>query len=190
MSTRRSSSTAAAGWTPVRGAGNSRRRRSARRITAAKAAGKDVYVAAGTYPETLGLESNVSIYGGYTPSFAQRIPAELTTIVGSPQAVLADNDSGVVLQLLTLQGAVQAVGGSSYGLRAINDAKIALDHVTAQGGAAGPGAAGLTGGFNGTAVRNGTIGNSGNCSATTAGPAGGVGAGFNGGLGGSGSRDR
>ena len=42
-------------------------------LAAAKAAGgKDVYVAAGAYPEALALEPNLGIYGGYTPSFSAR----------------------------------------------------------------------------------------------------------------------
>ena len=51
-------------------------------IIAAKAAGKDVYVAAGTYPESLTLDTNVSIYGGYTPNFSARTLVEPTIVTG------------------------------------------------------------------------------------------------------------
>src|SRR5690348_2480014 len=59
-------------------------------IVAAKAAGKDVYVAAGAYPESLVLDTGVSIFGGYTPTFSARSTVEPTTITGNPQAALAD----------------------------------------------------------------------------------------------------
>jgi hypothetical protein len=153
-------------------------------LVAAQAAGKDVYVAAGTYAESLALEPNVGIYGGFQPNFAGRSLVEPTTITGGPQAALADKDSGVVLQLLTLQGANAGPGGSSYGLRVINNAKVALQRVTAIGGAAGAGAAGATG-TTGAAGGNGNTGTSGGCGTTfAAGALGGSGSGFAGGNGG------
>ena len=155
----------ASGWTTrARARGTSRRRRSATRSSAAMArARKDVYVAAGTYPESLALEPNVGIYGGYTPTFSARSLAEPTTITGGPQAALADTDDvGVVLQLLTFQGANAAPGGSSYGLRIINNAKVALQRVTAIGGTAGAGAVGGAG-TTGTTGGNGSTGNNSAC---------------------------
>ena len=133
-------------------------------IVAAKAAGKDVYVAAGTYPEALTLDTNVSIYGGFTPNFSARTIVEPTTVTGIPQAALADGKTGITLQMLTLAGgaATAATGGSSYGLRVLNGARVALDHVTATGGAAVAGSAGGVG-ANGSTGNNGSMGGNGSC---------------------------
>ena len=156
-------------------------------IVAAKAAGKDVYVAAGTYAEALTLDTGVSIYGGYTPTFAARSTVEPTTVTAIPQAALADGKTGITLQLLTLVGgaATAATGGNSYGLRVLNNAKVALDHVTATGGAAIAGSAGGVG-ATGSNGNSGTVGGNGSCGGGAGtGPAGGTGA-NNGGKGGNG----
>ena len=155
-------------------------------LAAAKAAGKDVYVAAGTYAESLALEPNVGIYGGYTPNFSARSLTEPTTITGGPQAALADGDIGVVLQLLTFQGAAAAPGGSSYGLRIVNNAKVAVQRVLAAGGTAGAGGVGSSG-PTGNTGGNGTTGNSSTCGTSQAGSTtGGSGGGSSGGSGGAG----
>ena len=73
-------------------------------ITAAKAAGKDVYVAQGSYAESLDLETEVGIYGGYDHGFASRLNAGATTVFGGETAAVADGDKRVRLQLLTLRG--------------------------------------------------------------------------------------
>src|SRR3954451_16179473 len=154
-------------------------------IVAAKAAGKDVYVAAGAYPESLVLDTNVSIYGGYTPISWTRTGTDVTTVTGTPQAALADGKTGISLQLLTLAGGIAPAGGSSYGLRVVNNAKVALDHVTAVGGTGGAGAAGGIGGT-GPAGASGTTGGNGSCGGGGGtGPGGGAGA-NNGGKGGNG----
>src|SRR4051812_25134262 len=150
-------------------------------ISAAKAQGKDVYVAAGTYAESVNLESAIGIYGGYTPSFGARVTSEPTTISGGQWGAIADGDTGVVLQLLTLRGGDQAAAGaSSYGLRAINGATVALERVTAEGGRAGAGGVGLSGTTPGQAA-SGLNGSAGSCGAGTFG---------SGGLGGSQSAGR
>jgi hypothetical protein len=119
-------------------------------ITAAKTAGKDVYVAAGTYPESVTLQSGVGIYGGYTLDFSSRT-APPTTISGSPQAALANGATGVVLQQLTLTGAPDSTGKSAYGLRETGGASVALVKVTATGqaGLAGTSPAAATDGASG-----------------------------------------
>lgn len=147
-------------------------------IVAAKAAAKDVYVASGTYSESLTLDTNVSIYGGYTPTFSVRTTAEPTTVTGAPHAALADGKTGISLQLLSLVGGsvTTVTGGSSYGLRVLNGAKVQLERVTATGGAAGPGATG-GGGATGLAGGDGSTGTNGACGgASGTGPAGGTGA--------------
>ena len=68
-------------------------------IDRAKDQGKDVYAMGGTYPGPVNLQSGVGIYGGYAPNTGARSTSEATVITGSPQAVLADGATGVVLQL-------------------------------------------------------------------------------------------
>src|SRR3954447_8265097 len=123
---------------------------------------KDVYVTARAYSESLALSADVGIYGGYTPTVWRRTTLPATIVTGNPAAAVADNVTGVVLQLLTLQGADQPTGGSSYGLRVVNNAKLALDHVTALGGTAGSGGSGGPG-ATGSIGTNGTRGGNGSC---------------------------
>jgi hypothetical protein len=115
-------------------------------VAAADAAGKDVYIAAGSYEtEPAGgvpLADDVGLYGGYGVLSGARSADHVTTIKGSPQALLAEGDTGVVLQLLTLEGTPGAAL-SAYGVRAVADgagpARLALSKVTATGAAAGRG---------------------------------------------------
>jgi hypothetical protein len=145
-------------------------------ITQAKEQNKDVYVTGGFYNEVVGLETGVNIYGGYVPYSGSRSTSEVTTIKGAPQAVLADGDTGVVLQLLTLKGS--PVGGASdsdrtaYGLRAINGSSVALIKVTASAADGLPGANGADGSA-GAPGGTGSVGGS----ANFCGPCGGPGAG-------------
>ena len=112
-------------------------------ITKASADGKDVYVAGGTYNQTLDLADNVGVYGGYVPFSGARSTSETTTVNGAPQAALADGDTAVTLQLLTLNGAATGgAGQSAYGVRAINGSSLVLEGVRA---AAGNGTAGAPG---------------------------------------------
>lgn len=90
-----------------------------RGLTLAAAQGKDVYVRAATYNEALDLRSNVGVYGGYAAGFAVRSASEQTVVNGSPAAAVADGDTRVVLQLLTLNGAPDSAL-SAYGVRAVN----------------------------------------------------------------------
>ena len=109
-------------------------------IVAAKASGKDVYIAGGTYDEQVQPEDGVGLYGGYSPGSGQRSPAELTTIAQTDkEALLADGDEKVVLQLLTLQETVTGAapaGFSSYAVRIVNGSTVALDGVKTVVGAA------------------------------------------------------
>ena len=131
--------------------------------------GKNVYVAAGTYNEGSGvvLAANVSIYGGYDPATWSRSGAGPTTIVGSPQGVLADSVTGVKLQLLSIH-ATADIGGTAYGVRAVNGSALVLegDQIVAGAGTDGPaGSAGSAGpgggtGGNGSTTVFGTAGTS------------------------------
>jgi hypothetical protein len=146
--------------------------------------GKDVYVAGGTYAERVAAASNVGIYGGYVPFTSNRSP-DVTKISGAPEAIVADGDRGVILQMVTLAGSTDS-GGSAYGLRAAGGSSVALVRVAVtaapaaagQSGATGPG--GGPGGAGGNGVSGGCFSSSG------AGGSGGSGAnaGGNGGNGG------
>src|SRR3954451_22150919 len=159
-------------------------------VTAAATAGKDVYVAGGEDAETVNLADNVGIYGGYEPITGVRSPDQVTSIKGGP-AALAQGDTGVILQLLTLNG--QADGaGNSYGLRAVSNgaeqSQVLLEKVTAKAAAGGPASGGSAGGsgFTGFGFGGGGGGNGG-CGSGILGAFGGSGGGgILGGLGGGG----
>jgi hypothetical protein len=108
-------------------------------VTAAAAAGRDVYVAGGEYVESVNLADNVGIYGGYEPITGKRSAEQVTSIKNAP-AALAFGDSGVVLQLLTLDGQ-QDGSGNAYGLRAVKDganpSSVLLENVITKAAAAG-----------------------------------------------------
>jgi hypothetical protein len=94
-------------------------------IAAAAPAHKDVYVAGGTYPGTVDLADDVSVYGGYELGFLHRSEAETTTVNGiNGPGVLAVGDTGVVLQMLSLHGQPDA-DGNSYGIRAVPEGAVA-----------------------------------------------------------------
>lgn len=157
-------------------------------ITAAASANKDVYVAGGTYPETVNLVDGVGVYGGYELDFAQRSAAETTKIQGQGgSAAYAIGDTGVVLQQLTLQGRPDA-SGNSYGLWAVpgglDNSQLVLENVDAT---ADPAGAPLNGSAGGSGVMGGGLsgggGGFGGCGSGALG-----GAGFLGGGSGVGSR--
>jgi hypothetical protein len=125
-----------------------------------------VDVAAGTYNEGAGVSvpSNITIEGGFDPSTWQQSSSETTTITGSPQAVLANGATGVLLDDLTLQGsAPSGYAQSAYGLRAVNGSSLTLQAVTVIGGNATAGQAGA-GGDQGQGGQNGGTGGNGQSS--------------------------
>jgi hypothetical protein len=170
-------------------------------ITAAAAAGKDVYIAGGEYVESVNLADNVGIFGGYEPITGKRSAEQVTSIKGAP-AALAFGDSGVVLQMLTLDGQ-QDGAGTAYGLRAVKDganpSSVLLEQVIAKAAAADGNDGGFDGGtgfagfgFGGGGGGFGGCGNAilGQLGAGGGGATGGIGGGVlgnNGGAGGSGA---
>ena len=102
-------------------------------VTAALAAGKDVYVAAGIYdgkPAFLGSNGNIGVYGGYDAQAWQRSAANVTTLE-APGQVVGVAVPGIVLQLLTVHSL--AGGTTSYGVRSFDSgASVALSRVTVQ----------------------------------------------------------
>jgi len=109
--------------------------------------GRYVLAAAGTY-KPVQLASGVSVYGGYDPNGWSRRSASLrTAISGSPQGILADAATRVVLQLLTVAGEANGPASpTAYGIRAIDGSALTLQRVTVT---AGPGVTGVKGGNGG-----------------------------------------
>ncbi len=127
-------------------------------ITAAQAGGLAVYIAEGTYNETITLASGVGLYGGYQPSDWSRRAGNTTTINGGVVAV-SGSSIGIALELqrLTINAmAPSAAGTSSYGVRILNSsATVTIRSCTIN---AGPGAAGNGGGTGGTGSGGGVGG--------------------------------
>jgi hypothetical protein len=113
-------------------------------VTAGIAAGKDVYVAAGTYVGKvafLGAIGNIGVYGGYDAQSWQRSAANVTTLQ-APGQVVGVALPGIVLQLLTVHSTADATTTTSYGVRAFYQGAVALSRVTVE---AAPGANGAHG---------------------------------------------
>jgi hypothetical protein len=113
-------------------------------VTAGIAAGKDVYVAAGTYVGKvafLGATGNIGVYGGYDAQSWQRSAANVTTLQ-APGQVVGVALPGIVLQLLTVHSIADQTTTTSYGVRAFYQGAVALSRVTVE---AAPGANGAHG---------------------------------------------
>jgi hypothetical protein len=159
-------------------------------ISLASASSADVYAAAGSYAESVQAASGVGVYGGYAAADWTRSIANVTQISGSPQGLLADGDTDVTLQQLSI-GGTRGDGATAYGIRAINGSALTLERVAVT---AGPGAAGAAGGdgLGGSAGSTGGNGGAGDNDVILedgtggAGGAGGTGGGFAGGAGGRG----
>ncbi len=159
-------------------------------ITAAQAAGVGfaVYIAAGTYAETITLASGVSLYGGYNGSDWTRAAGNVTTIQGGTTAVVANELAGAtVLQRLTIVSAAATTPGeSSYGVRARGgSSRLTLQACTITAGAGAVGVAGTDGVMGATGANGGMggVATSSNGAAGTAGTSACAGAGGGGGAG-------
>jgi hypothetical protein len=111
-------------------------------VTAATAANKDVYAAAGVYdgkPGFLGTTGHIGLYGGYDPQTWQRSATNVTTLQ-APGQVVGVAVPGIVLQLLTVHGLPGST--TSYGVRAFYNGSVALSRVTVQPAAGADGANG------------------------------------------------
>jgi hypothetical protein len=157
-------------------------------VTVASTLGQDVYISGGTFARVVmpTTADGVGLYGGYSPAdWSRTLTAEPTTIAGSPDALLLDGATGVVVQLLGLNG-TRGFSASAYGLRALNGSSVALERTATT---AGPGGVGSNGaGFGTRAAPGGTGSNGGNGNCDGAGGGGGSGgtAAFGAGAGGSG----
>jgi len=117
-------------------------------IAAAAPGRLSVYIAAGTYAESITLAPGVSLYGGYTAGTWSRNATNVTTIQGGTTAVFARVNEPVVLQRLTIIASdATTAGQSSYGVRiAGSGATVTLQRCTVRAGRGANGTAGDTGG--------------------------------------------
>lgn len=154
-------------------------------IASASVAGFDVYVTDGTYAAAA-LMDDVSLYGSYTAGTWARAVSQQTIVTGAPEAMFADGDTGIALQLLEIRS-IAPTTGSTYGLRAINGSSVSLEfvNVLAAPGAPAPGPGPVTPGVAGAQGLNGTQGS---CDGSTPGTGGSGGSspGWPGGKGGNG----
>ncbi len=137
-------------------------------VSAADAAGKHVYAAAGEYARVV-LISRVEIYGGYGPENWNRIAGLTTSIAGSPEGVYGDKAANVVLQHLTVRGStLPGAGASAYGIRLVHESNVRLERVAVIAGDGALGAFGATGetGFPG---QEGGFGSAGSCDSSAGG---------------------
>jgi hypothetical protein len=156
--------------------------------------GTDVYVAAGTYAESLTLASDVGVYGGFDPDSWDFDPDTSRPVVeGGQTAVLAQSMSGARLSWLHIRSADAVTNGdSSIAVALVGAVDAILRGNIIEAGAGIDGIAGTN-----TADRTGRGGdgddggNHGSCSNATGGDGGGIGGqdGWNGGDGGSGGGD-
>ena len=128
-----------------------------------------VLVAAGTYSESVSAVSGIGIYGAYDADWHRSaVLAASTLVTGAPQALLADGDTGVRLQLLSLAGVpIGSNNESVYGIRAVNGSSLTLQAVLVSAASAGAGAPGSAGGpgIKGNDGANGADGGAGGTSA-------------------------
>jgi hypothetical protein len=116
---------------------------------------KSIYVANGTYQETLNFSAShngVRVYGGYQPGTWTRTRSASTVVNGHPTGAVLQGARDIVFQLITLSGTFNGAGPlTTYGIRAVDTSEFALIAATATSGPAGTGAAGVQ--FGGAAVK-------------------------------------
>jgi hypothetical protein len=116
--------------------------------------GRYVVVAAGTY-QPFEAATGVSVYGGYRPGTWLRSSSQTTLISGSPEGILADGTTGVVLQSLSVKATSDVAHRSAYGIRVIDGSAITLQRVSVTAGSALAGAAPGGTGIRGSDGRSG-----------------------------------
>ncbi len=108
-------------------------------------------VAGGSYNEGTGgsglaLISNVTINGGFSEATWTQPGGNTTTIVGSPQAVYADNVTGTNLKDRRSRPVAPAAPGARvYGIRATDGSSLTLGNITVSAPGAPNGATGTPG---------------------------------------------
>lgn len=157
---------------------------------AALGTGGAVYVAAGTFAESLTLTGAARVYGGFNPASWDRSTASFqTTVVGGPTAVTVSSANGAKLDGLTIQSAsAVGTGGSSIGVLIRGSQSVELAFCSIRAGAGTGGRQGAVG-TRGADAFDGVAGGAGSCNGERSPGAGGLGGaganrGGNGGLGG------
>ncbi|NNK64866.1 MAG: DUF1565 domain-containing protein, partial [Gemmatimonadetes bacterium] len=119
-------------------------------IEAARSSGSDVYVAGGTYEETLSLARDVSLYGGFDAQTWQRdVNAYRPTVRGGSVAVTAQGAHDIVIEGFRIEAADAAdPGESSVAMRVVDATAVRVlrtELVAADGSAGRNGSVGRTG---------------------------------------------
>lgn len=97
-------------------------------LAAPMGVGAGVYVAEGTYGESLSLATYVRIYGGFDAGWARDPGAHPTRIAGGAVAVTGNGVHDVLLDgIAVARAAVTAAGTSSYGVLLVNSQNVSVD---------------------------------------------------------------
>ncbi len=159
-------------------------------INAAKAggAGADVYVAEGTYAESITLASDVSVYGGYTgANWFRDATVFITTIDGGPIAMRGVDTDNLTIDGLTIRsGNATANGASSIALSFARSTNLTISNNLIFASNGMPGATGAKGTTPAKAPNGAKGSKAGSCIPSNKGGAGGNGSGNDGGKGGTG----
>ncbi len=106
----------------------------------------DVIIDGGSYNESLALQSNINLRGGYN-SLAGWVQNGATTAVnGGATAVLGTSVSNVTIDSLTIAAAnASGIGQSSYGIRLISSSGVTVSNSSVSAGSGSAGSGGSTG---------------------------------------------
>ncbi|MBX5482734.1 MAG: hypothetical protein IRZ16_12975, partial [Myxococcaceae bacterium] len=117
-------------------------------MAAAVAQGKrDVYVATGTYVESLAITSpNKGVYGGYDKTTWARSLSNTVTVTGVNRPLFIDNANGAQVQLISFIGAnASGVAQTAYGAFIRNSQQVQLTSVLIRAGSGSDGLSGANG---------------------------------------------
>ncbi|MDH5761326.1 MAG: Ig-like domain-containing protein, partial [Gemmatimonadota bacterium] len=147
--------------------------------------GGDVYLAAGSYGESVTLRTGVSLYGGFDPATWLREPSSFVThIDGGETAIRGSSLSEVRVDGLTIRSS-DATVGSSIGIRLTGSSVVVVSNNVIVSRRGADGANGVRG-TNGSSGGMGSWGQEGSCDDSTGGAGGAGGTSPNGRSGGAG----
>ncbi len=159
-------------------------------VTAAKAEGSggDIYIAEGTYVESVTMASDVSIYGGYNAAdWFRDASLFTTTIEGGPVAIQGADTDDLTIDGLTIRSAdATDKGASSIALSFAQSTNLTISNNLIFAGNGAAGGVGPTGATPGKAPNGSAGGKAGSCIPSNKGGGGGNGSGNDGGAGGAG----
>ncbi len=121
-------------------------------INAAVAQGvNDVYIDGGVYSESLTLDSNVNLLGGFNANNAWLYDGSSTSVFGSTTAVTANGKSNITIDGLSINAsATLSTGQSSYGIKLLSSNNVLIRNSSVTAGSGGPGSSGSNGGSGAT----------------------------------------